>query len=88
MKTVTITSSQTSATLSPTAQEFQSIDKLSSSAPISKLHAMIDVVVGANVYTVTLTTRPVAMAKASMTQRLNQLLELGYTPPIQSTSSK
>lgn len=88
MTTITIPSSQNSTEIESTVQEFQTPVKLSSPAQLNNPQAMIGVVVGANVHTVTITTRPVAMAKALMTQRLNKSLELGYTPPVKSTSSR
>jgi len=37
---------------------------------------------------VVITTRPLVAEKAESTQRFNRSLELGYTPPVKSTSTK
>jgi len=88
MISITIGSSESVANIQSNAQELHSLNKVRLSSEHAKAKATIDVVVGANVHSVTLATRPVAIEKALKTQRLNQALEMGYVLPLKSTSSK
>jgi uncharacterized membrane protein len=88
MSTITIPSSQSSAIITTTGHELQPSDKLIISSQDNKLQVTVNVVIGANIKSVTLTTHPIATAKELKTHRLNQSLKLGYTPPLKSTSSK
>jgi hypothetical protein len=85
---ITIGSSQSVANIPSTVHEFQSIGKMSPPAKPSEIRTSIGVVVGSDVQSVTLATRPVALERALNTQRLNQSLQMGYLLPLQSTSSK
>jgi hypothetical protein len=89
MITITIGSSQNVVSVPSTAREFQPVSRVVNlPSGMNQVNTSIGVVVGASVQSVTLSTRPVALEKALKTQRLNQFLEKGFTPPLKSTSSK
>jgi len=87
MKTITISSSATTANIPLTAQDVQ-IVQTTSMPTKPPFQPSIGVVVSSSTYSVLIETRPVAADKALKTQRLNHALQLGYFPPLKETSSK
>lgn len=85
MKKFSIISTQNSAVISSEINEFVMPDKPSCFEQSVKSQPTIGVAIDANAKSITVTTRPVAVAKALRTQRLNQSLELGYIQPVKST---
>ncbi len=88
MITITVGSAQDVANIPASAHELLPAKRMSISAGTIPSKTAVGVVVGAGVQMVTLATRPVAIERAQKTQRLNQALEIGFVPPLQSTSTK